>query len=75
VAAKPKLVVATKLDALDDEERLNELKQFSDHEGLEFYAISAASGLGLKELLYAVERRLDGLRRAEEEKVEAVVNA
>ncbi|HZS08350.1 MAG TPA: GTPase ObgE [Blastocatellia bacterium] len=58
VAGKPKIVVATKIDALDDAERLREFEQFCRGEGLEFHAISAASGAGLKELLRAVERRL-----------------
>jgi GTP-binding protein len=58
VAAKPKLVVATKLDALDDPARLQILQAFCETEGLEFRSISAAAGQGLKELLYAVQRRL-----------------
>lgn len=66
VAAKPKLAVATKLDALDDPSRLDEFRQFCEREGVEFHAISAASGSGLKELLRAVERRLDQLKREEE---------
>ncbi len=75
VAAKPKIVVATKLDALDDEDRLNQLKQFCEREVLEFYAISAASGRGLKELLYAVDRRLDEIRQVEEKNHQAAVTA
>ena len=66
VAAKPKLAVATKLDALDDSSRLDEFGQFCAREGVEFHTISAAPGSGLKELLRAVERRLDQLKREEE---------
>jgi GTPase len=66
VAAKPKIAVATKLDALDDPLRLEDFRQFCEREGLEFHSISAASGNGLKELLRAVERKLDGLKREEE---------
>ncbi|MGH9800930.1 MAG: Obg family GTPase CgtA, partial [Blastocatellia bacterium] len=66
VAAKPKIVVATKLDALDDEERLKEFEQFCRQQDLEFHSISAASGKGLKELLRAIERRLDEFKREEE---------
>lgn len=58
VAAKPKLVVATKLDALDDATQLEEFRAFCAEAGLEFHQISAASGDGLKTLLYAVERQL-----------------
>jgi GTP-binding protein len=67
VASKPKIVVATKIDALDDAERLREFAQFCRDEQLEFHAISAASGAGLQELLRAVERRLDAIAAAEKE--------
>jgi GTP-binding protein len=66
VAIKPKIVVATKLDALDDPERLAAFSRFCEEQGLEFHAISAATGQGLKELLWAVERRLESLKRTEE---------
>jgi GTP-binding protein len=65
VAAKPKLVVATKTDALDGESTtLADFKAFCEQQGLEFYQISAAAGLGLKELLYGLRRKLDGLATA-----------
>lgn len=67
VAAKPKIVVATKLDALDDENRLKELERYCRARNLEFHSISAASGKGLKELLRLVEKRLDDFKREEEE--------
>lgn len=63
VAAKPKIAVASKVDALDDETRLQEFAQFCEREGLELHAISAASGQGLKELLRAVERRLNDMKQ------------
>lgn len=65
VAAKPKIVVATKLDALDDEARLKEFEQFCQQNGMEFFSISAASGAGLKELLRTIERRLDAVKAEE----------
>lgn len=67
VAAKPKIVVATKLDALGEmeTEQLEAFRAYCQHEGLEFYQISAASGLGIKELLYALERKLQGLKETE----------
>jgi GTPase len=65
VAAKPKIVVATKLDALDGTGQLDAFKAYCQQEGLEFYQISAASGLGIKELLYAVERKLQGIKQME----------
>ncbi|MBP6821105.1 MAG: GTPase ObgE [Acidobacteria bacterium] len=66
VASKPKIVVATKLDAVDDEERLKEFEHFCQQQGLEFRSISAASGKGLKELLRGIERRLNELNLEEE---------
>ena len=67
IGAKPKIVVASKLDAMDDPERLAALQAYCERHGLEFYAISAASGEGLKELLYAVERRLNEIRTTEQD--------
>ena len=66
VAGKPKIAVATKLDALDDESRLKDFQEFCRHEGIEFHSISAATGSGITELLRAVERRLNKLREAQE---------
>jgi GTP-binding protein len=66
VFSKPQIAVATKIDALDDSARLDEFKQFSEAEGLEFYAISAATGAGVQELLYAVRRRLEAMAKPPE---------
>jgi len=79
VAAKPKIVVATKIDAASADRRraefeeganrtsslVEEFEEFCGRQGLEFHAISAATGRGLKELLRAVWRRLDGLKQEE----------
>ncbi|QQS44862.1 MAG: GTPase ObgE [Acidobacteriota bacterium] len=65
VAGKPKVVVATKLDALGDENRLVEFRNFCRKRGLEFFTISAATGEGLKELIHAVGRKLDEMKPAE----------
>ncbi len=62
VAGKPEIVVANKIDALDDPERLEEFKRFCADSGLEFYALSAVTGRGLKELIYALRRKLDELQ-------------
>ncbi len=64
VADKPEIVVANKIDALDDPERLTEFKSFCTQSGLEFYALSAAAGTGIKELIYALRRQLDELQTA-----------
>jgi GTP-binding protein len=61
VADKPEIVVANKIDSLDDPARLEEFERFCDSYGLEFYAISAVAGIGLQALIYAVRRQLEAL--------------
>jgi GTPase involved in cell partitioning and DNA repair len=53
------IVVATKLDATTDREKLEELRKFCKKKGLEFHAISAAAGEGVKELVRGVADALD----------------
>ncbi len=54
VFAKPQLTVATKLDALDEPERLERLEAHVRALGLPFYRVSAVTGDGLPPLLEAV---------------------
>jgi GTPase len=56
---KPMIAVATKLDATTDRTKLGELKKFCKKKGLEFHAISAAAGEGLKELVRGIANALD----------------
>jgi GTP-binding protein len=56
---KPMIVVATKLDATVDRTRLEELRAFAAKRGLEFHAISSASGEGITELVRAMADALD----------------
>ncbi|MGB8496018.1 MAG: GTPase ObgE [Candidatus Acidiferrum sp.] len=56
---KPMIVVATKLDATTDRTKLQELKKFCAQEALEFHAISAPTGEGVKELVRAMADDLD----------------
>ena len=60
LAAKPQIVVATKLDATTDRARLEKLQEFCAARGLEFHAISAASGEGIPLLIRALA---DALKR------------
>lgn len=64
LAAKPMIVVATKLDATTDKSRLDALRDFCASKGLEFHAISAASGQGVKDLVRAMADALDRIPRA-----------
>ncbi len=61
LAAKPEIVVATKLDATTDRARLERLREFCAGRGLEFHAISAATGEGIPELVHAMADALDRL--------------
>jgi GTP-binding protein len=62
---KPMIVAATKLDATTDRRKLEELRGFCEETGLEFHAISAATGEGLKELLRGMADALDRLPKQE----------
>lgn len=64
---KPQIVVATKLDATTERSKLEELHKFCDERGLEFHAISAASGEGVKELVRAIADALDKIPKEEVE--------
>ena len=59
LAEKPMIVVATKLDATTNRERLEKLRAFAAGRGLAFYAISSASGEGVAELVRAMADALD----------------
>jgi GTPase len=59
LAEKPMIVVATKLDATTDRTHLEELRAFCTKRGLEFHAISSATGEGIVELVRAVADALD----------------
>jgi len=58
LAAKPQLVAANKMDAVDDESRVNRLETRAAELGLPFFRISAATGNGLAPLLEAMWQRL-----------------
>jgi GTP-binding protein len=62
---KPLIVVATKLDATTDRTMLEELEKFCQHRGIEFQAISAATGEGVKELVRGMADALDKIPKQE----------
>jgi GTP-binding protein len=59
LAEKPMIVVATKLDATTDRTHLEEIRTFAGQRGLEFHAISSATGEGIVELVRAMANALD----------------
>jgi GTPase len=62
---KPRIVVATKLDATTDHLKLDELRAFCQKRDLEFHSISAASGEGVKDLVRAIANALDKIPKEE----------
>lgn len=54
LAAKPMFVVATKMDAAQNEERVQVLQELAAHGNLPFFPISAVTGDGLPALIGAV---------------------
>ncbi|PWT92546.1 MAG: GTPase ObgE [Blastocatellia bacterium] len=65
LAKRPQIVVATKIDALDDPQRLESLKVRAERDGKQFFAISAVTNHGVKELINAVASTLDSLKASE----------
>jgi GTPase len=59
LAERPQIVVATKIDALDDPERLETLKMQAKQDRKPFFAISSATREGVDALLFAVSKTLD----------------
>jgi GTPase len=68
MADRPQIVLATKIDALDDPERLESLRSVAEHDGKDFIAISSVANTGLKELVSIVAKKLDQLKEDEAEK-------
>ena len=62
---KPRMVVASKLDATTDRSKLDELRQFAMQRGLEFHAISAATGEGVKGLVRGIADALEKIPKQE----------
>ena len=54
LAARPQIVVATKIDALDEPERLEQLREAAEADDREFFAISSVTRAGVDELVSRV---------------------
>jgi GTPase len=65
VAAKPQIVVANKIDAVDDPARVKALARHVKKRKLPFMQISAVTGEGLDALLEAVWRQIVAVRAAD----------
>jgi GTP-binding protein len=64
LAAKPQLVAANKIDAVDDPAKVDLLASRAQALGLPFFRISAVTGQGVPELLEASWKRLAAERRS-----------
>ncbi|MDX6269000.1 MAG: GTPase [Acidobacteriota bacterium] len=62
LAERPQIVVATKLDALDEPERVESLRRRATEDGREFYEVSSVTNTGVRELVYAISQALDAMR-------------
>ncbi len=60
---RPQVIAANKIDVIypGDEDPVERLKKEFEPQGIEVYPISAVAGKGVKELLYAVKKMLNGL--------------
>ena len=62
MAAKPQIVAANKVDALDDRSRLTRLEKHVKKLGLSFHRISGVTGEGVDKLLEAAWRQIAAVR-------------
>ena len=58
LVAKPMLVVASKMDAAQDLERVEGLRRLAEERGLPFFEISSATGMGIEKLKFAMAERV-----------------
>jgi GTPase len=64
---KPQIVAASKMDAVDDPARVEQLRAFCSGRGIEFFEISAVTGLGIKKLIGELGKTVEQLRLTKEE--------
>lgn len=65
IASRPQIIAANKIDVMymspDKDNIIERIKNEFEPQGIPVYPISAVSGQGVRELLYAVQNMLDGL--------------
>src|SRR2546427_10608539 len=62
LALRPQIVVATKIDALDEPEKLEHLRARAREDEKPFFAISSVTGAGVRELINQIARELEKTR-------------
>lgn len=71
LAKRPQIIVATKIDAMDEPERVEALKKRAKKDKMPFFEISSVTNKGVKDLVSAVAVALDEITREKAEKVSA----
>ena len=66
VAAKPMLVVASRVDAAGKGDRLDRLRDFSAEHGIRLYEVSSVTSQGLEELKEGIWAKLEQLPKSRE---------
>ena len=61
LSSRKQIIVANKIDSMQDEKLYNELEKFAKDKGLEIFKISAATNKGVKELIQHVSQVLKTL--------------
>ncbi len=62
---KPMIMAASKIDVAN-KDKLAKLKRYCKKQGLELHAISAVTGKGIEDLKWAIAKKLEQVREAEE---------
>jgi GTP-binding protein len=62
LASRPQIVVATKIDAVDEPGRIERLRLRASQDEREFFAISSVTGAGVRELIASVGHEIEQLR-------------
>ena len=65
LASKKQIIVANKIDAMQDEEQFKKLEKIAKEKKIPIYKISAATGEGIKELMAEVSKVLKTLPKEE----------
>ena len=65
LSARKQIIVANKIDVMQDENLFKELEEMAKQKGIAIYKISAATGEGLKELFKVVSEELKTLPKEE----------
>ena len=65
LAERPQIVVATKLDILEESERLERLRERAKKDGKLFFEISSAANINVREMVLKVAQALDDLKTVE----------